>query len=183
MQVDYPTYKQDSTTDFNINFYKSDSSTGLTLTKARKYFVQLTGFNVIYAYNFLKSLLYSENTIACNIVQTQRLVADEIVCNKIITDSIPQNEIACSIFVESGYNVNFDLTSSSDTIKTYGKSTTINNLIIPNTFNIIVNPSHIVVIYDNKRIVDKINSDGQKASFKKVQVKSFTHLTVKQTKE
>lgn len=182
MQVDNPTYKVDSTADFNINFYKSDSTTGLTLSKAKKYFVQLTGFNVIYAYNFLKSLLYSENTIACNIVQTQRLVADEIVCNKIITDSIQESQIACCIFIENGINVNFDLSSSPERICKYEKMNTIENLIIPNTFNIIVNPNHKIVIYDNKRIVDMISTSNDKKTYKKIQVKNFTHITVKQIK-
>ncbi len=175
MEVDNPKYTVNETTDFNINFMKQNE-TGLTLSKAKKTFVQLTGFNVIYAYNFLKSLLYSENTIASNILSTQTIVANEIVCNKIICKDEIINMTACLITFN---NITTDLTSSSHKINRYGKSDTIENLEIPTVFNIVVNPYHIILIYDNKRIVDKIQTTDKKI-FKNISVKNFTHITVKQ---
>lgn len=175
MQVDNPMYTINETTDFNISFMKKDE-TGLTLSKAKKTFVQLSGFNVIYAYNFLKSLLYSENTIASNILSTQTIVADEIVCNKIICRNENINMTACLITFN---NITMDLTSSSYKINRYGKTDTIENLEIPTVFNIVVNPYHIILIYDNKRIVDKIKTTDKKL-FKNISVKHFTHITVKQ---
>jgi hypothetical protein len=176
MQVDNPMYDINETTDFNINFMKKDE-TGLTLSQAKKTFVQLSGFNVIYAYNFLKSLLYSENTIACNIVQTQRLVANEIVCSSIKSEVKRQtNQSACSIFFD---NLTIYLSSNPSKISIFGKNTTIENLSIPNSFKIIVQPKHYVVIYDNKRIVEKIKSH-EIQYFKQINIKNgFTHISVK----
>ncbi len=175
MQVDKPMYNINETTDFNTKFMKQDE-TGLTLSKAKKQFVQLSGFNVIYAYNFLKNLLYSENTVACNIVQTQKLVADEIVCNSIITTTNNTiDKTACCIYFD---NMSIPLSSISNTISKYGKSDTIENLTIPNEFNIIVSPKHKIVIYDNKRIVETITSHN-KQYYKHVKVKNFTYITVK----
>jgi hypothetical protein len=174
MQVDNPLYDINETTDFNINFMKKDESS-LTLSKAKKQFVQLSGFNVIYAYNFLKSLLYSENTIACNIVQTQRLVADEIICNSIISANKTIDKNACYIYFD---NMSIPLSSVSNKISIYGKSDTIENLIIPNEFKIIVSPNHKIVIYDNKRIVETITSHN-KQYYKHVKVKNFTYIIVK----
>jgi hypothetical protein len=174
MQVDNPLYDINETTDFNINFMTKDE-TSLTLSKAKKQFVQLSGFNVIYAYNFLKSLLYSENTIACNIVQTQRVVADEIICNSIITTNENIDKNACCIYFD---NMSIPLSSVSNKISKYGKTDTIENLIIPNEFKIIVSPNHKIVIYDNKRIVETITSHN-KQYYKHVKVKNFTYITIK----
>ena len=178
MQVDNPSHQVDSTTDFNVNFYKDVNSEGLTLSKAKKYFVQLNGMNIIYAYNILKSLLYSENTIASNIIQCQKIVTDELVCNKITTKITQQNNICgCTIYFDG---LNIMLYSETNKISEY-KPDYINNLTIPNTFKIIVNTQHIVVVYDNKRIIDVIKSTD-KPTYKFVKYKNFTHLTLKSIK-
>ena len=70
------------------------------------------------------------------------------------------------------------LSSISNKISKYGKSDTIENLIIPNEFKIIVSPNHKIVIYDNKRIIESITSHN-KQYYKHVKVKTFTHITIK----
>ncbi len=175
MDVDKSMYEINETTDFNINFMKKDE-TGLTISQAKKTFVKLSGFNVIYAYNFLKSLLYSENTIACNIIQTQRLVADEIICNSIKSEKTFETNQACSLFFD---NLTIYLNSNPSKVSIFRKHTTIENLSIPDSFKIIVQPRHHVVIYDNKRIVEKIKSH-EIQYFKQINIKNgFTHISVK----
>jgi len=176
MQVDNPLYTVDETTDFNINFMKQNE-TGLTLSKAKKYFVQLNGINIINAYNILKSLLYSENTIASNILQCQKIVTDELVCNTITTKITQNNICGCTIYFDG---LNIALYSETNKISKYTPDY-ITDLTIPNTFKIIVNTNHVVVVYDNKRIIDVIKSTD-KPTYKFVKYKHFTHLTLKRIK-
>lgn len=91
--IEFPTYTTNSD-QFNIEFYKHNDES-LSLTTAKKYFVQLIGVNI------LKGFYYFRNAINCD----DSVDAEAIVCNtdlvsdKITSTSIVSQTLTCKTLV------------------------------------------------------------------------------------
>ena len=149
MNIEVPEYvrSKDSYNNFafNVSWYtNSINNIALTLLNAKKYFVQLSGYNIISAYCYFKNSIYSISSIATTYfssqkIATKKLVCDEILCNKIENRNEKQIN-KTTYFYFNGMSIPIN------NIKELTK-TSIEGLIIPNTFNMMIPPNHIKCIW------------------------------------
>lgn len=121
MDITTPLYKntidQNGKPAFNAMFYSYLDSTALTLGQAMQYFIQLSGNNIIDAYNHFTNTIYSTADIACSFFSSQSITTNQIVCNKLICSDIEiQNwkpQFKPILFI-NGLNIQLDTLSIDD---------------------------------------------------------------------
>ncbi len=166
---------------FNVTWYtNSVNNLALTLSIARKYFVQLTGYNIISAYCYFKNSIYSISSVACSYfssqtVATNKLVCDKIVCNDITYTKQKDRKIIYLYF--DGMTIPIE---------------NINN-ITPNYFNIITRPRTFkmlvpvgmcVLIFDNRgKILHSTINNSLNFKFISVENLNWSNMKIREIRQ
>ncbi len=154
---------------FNVSWYtNSVNNIALTLALAKKYFIALSGYNIISAYCYFKNSIYSISSVACSYfssqsVATNKLVCDKIICNDITSTKIKKNKIVYIYFD----GISLPIENINQITPDF-----FDNIIIPNSFKILIPINMCILIFDNfgKILHSTINKNN---NFKFIQLNNL----------
>ncbi len=102
--ISTPLYKTDPN-DFVIEFYKHNDET-LSLSTAKRYFVQLVGVNILKGYYFFRNAVISDDQlIGSDVISNNNIVCNKLVCNESVINEMKVNKLICNEIVTNKSSV------------------------------------------------------------------------------